>query len=151
MPFEFDNNFAVQAPLETVWQSLTDPYQVAPCVPGAEITEKIDDIHYKGRMRIKLGPVQMSYRGDFEMHSDDSDRSIVLKARGKDAKGLGSAATTITTRVNGGDDGATQVQIHSSVDIAGRVAQFGRGIITDIANRMIGQFANCLEQKLKSG
>jgi len=147
---EFENRFSVNAPLDTVWQFITDVPQVAPCLPGAEITREIDPEHYEGAMKIKVGPVQMTMRGEIQVHIDEAEHAIHLSARGRDVRGIGSASGTITAAVTPGD-GGTDVVITSKVDVTGRIAQFGRGIMQDVANRQTAQFAACLQEKLTSG
>jgi uncharacterized protein len=146
---EFTNTFDVQAPLQVVWDFMLDAYEVAPCVPGAQITDTVDEQHFKGMMKIKLGAVQMNYRGDLEMDPDEGSRVITLRAKGSEMRGSGGASGTVTTRVSEGADGMTHVEIHSKIDVTGRVAQFGRGIMQDVSNRLIKEFAKCLESKLQ--
>jgi len=146
---DFTNSFSVRAPLATVWEFLTDAERVTPCVPGAQLTETVDATHYKGTVKVKLGAVQMTYRGDMEMEPNEADHTIALRARGTEARGSGGASGTVTTRLTESQDGVTQVDIESHVDVTGRVAQFGRGIMQDVANRIIKEFAQCLEQKLQ--
>jgi hypothetical protein len=147
---DFNNSFTVNVPVERVWALLLDAEQVAPCVPGAALTESIDPLHHRGTVKVKLGAVQMTYRGELEMEPDEVNRTIVLRARGSEARGGGGASGTFTTQLT--DTGAgTQVDIHTRVDVTGRVAQFGRGIMQDVATRMIKDFASCLEQKVVAG
>ncbi|HEX6506704.1 MAG TPA: SRPBCC family protein [Chloroflexota bacterium] len=147
---DFDNHFAVDAPLESVWAFMLKAEEVAPCVPGAQLTETLDETHFQGTVKIKLGAVQMTYRGELEMEADEASHRIVLHAKGTEMRGSGGATGTFTTVLSPGNDGETLVDIHSAVDITGRVAQFGRSIMQDVGNRLIREFANCLEQKLKS-
>ncbi len=145
---EFTNSFTVQAPLTEVWTFMLDAQEVAPCVPGAQITETIDERHYKGTVKVKLGAVQMNYRGEMELDPDEAARRIILRAKGSELRGSGGASGTVTTFLVEGPDGGTEVNIHSQIDVTGRVAQFGRGIMQDVANRLIREFAQCLEQKI---
>lgn len=145
---EFDNSFTVRAPLSLVWHFMLDAQEVAPCVPGAQLTEMVDETHHKGTMKVKLGAVQMTYRGELEMQPDEANHTITLQAKGTETRGSGGASGTFTTRLSEPEDGVTHVQIHTKVDVTGRVAQFGRGIMQDVANRLIKDFASCLEQKL---
>jgi len=147
---EFTNNFAVQAPLADVWTFMLNAQEVAPCVPGAQITEMVDELHYKGTVKVKLGAVQMNYRGEMEMDPDEAARRIILRAKGAELRGSGGASGTVTTFLVEGPEGGTEVNIHSQIDVTGRVAQFGRGIMQDVANRLIREFAQCLEQKIVS-
>lgn len=146
---EFTNAFTVAAPIEAVWPIFLDAESVAPCVPGAQITEALDDTHFRGTVKVKLGAVQMSYRGDLEMKSDEAQRIIVLAAKGTETRGSGGASGTFTIRLTSTDTGGTHVELHSHLDVTGRVAQFGRGIMQDVANRMIKDFARCLEQSVE--
>jgi carbon monoxide dehydrogenase subunit G len=145
---EFSNAFSVDVPLDRVWALLLDAEQVAPCVPGAQLTESIDALHHRGLVKVKLGAVQMTYRGELEMQPDETSRTIVLKARGSESRGGGGASGTFTTTLTMADGGGTNVDIHTRVDVTGRVAQFGRGIMQDVANRMIKDFAACLQRKV---
>lgn len=147
---DFTNSFSVKAPFDQVWHILQDVHAVAPCVPGTSITEEIDPTHFRGTIKVKLGPIQMSFRGDLEMTPDDANHTIVIRARGSELRGVGGASGTITTRLTP-EDGATHVEIDSRIDVSGRIAQFGRGIIQDVAGRNIKAFAACLEQKLGEG
>ena len=148
---EFSNSFAVEVPVERVWAMMLDAQQVAPCVPGAELTESIDELHHRGVVKVKLGAMQMTYRGELEMQPDENSRVIVLKARGSEARGGGGASGTFTTTLSPTDSGGTQVDILTRVDVTGRVAQFGRGIMQDVANRMMRDFAACLQRKASEG
>jgi uncharacterized protein len=145
---EFTNSFSVKAPIDRVWVVMISAEEVAPCVPGAQITEAIDGTHYKGTVKVKLGAVQMTYRGELEMQPDEASHTIVLTAKGTETRGSGGASGVITNRLSEPEPGVTHVEIHSRVDVTGRVAQFGRGIMQDVANRLIREFAKCLESKL---
>lgn len=147
---EFTNRFSVHAPASLVWDFMLDAQEVAPCVPGAQITETVDETHFKGTVKVKLGAVQMQYRGDLTMEPDESARTITLRAKGTETRGSGGASGTFTTHISDAPDGGTDVEIVSRVDVTGRVAQFGRGIMQDVANRLIKEFAACLEQKIQT-
>jgi uncharacterized protein len=144
---DFNHQFTVDAPLDRVWTLLVDVQQVAPCVPGAEVTAKQDDTHYRGTIKVRLGPVQMSYQGDLELDADRDDGVIILRLKGSELRGVGGASGTMTSRLTEAD-GRTTVDIHSHIDVSGRVAQFGRGLMQQVAGRMINQFAACLQGKL---
>lgn len=147
---DFTNAFTVNVPLEHVWEFMLDAERVTPCVAGAAITEVIDPTHYKGTVKMKLGAVQMTYRGDLEMEPDEAARTITLRAKGTDVRGGGGATGTVTTRLTT-DGTLTTIQMDSHVDVTGRVAQFGRGIMQDVANRMVKDFARCIEAHLIAG
>jgi carbon monoxide dehydrogenase subunit G len=144
---DFTNSFTASAPLTTVWEFMLNAREVAPCVPGAQITEEVDATHYKGTIKVKLGAVQMSYRGELEMQPDEATHTIVLSGKGSEARGSGGAAGTMTVSLSP-DEKGTQVTVNSQVDVTGRVATFGRGIMQDVANRLTKQFASCLADKL---
>lgn len=146
---EFTNTFTVSAPMDRVWSVLTNAEEVAPCVPGAQITEMVDANHFKGTVKVKLGAVQMTYRGQMELTPDEAAHSLVLQGKGTEARGSGGASGKVTVRLTETGDGSTQVEMVSQVDVTGRVATFGRGIMQDVANRLIKEFAQCIEQKLQ--
>lgn len=148
---EFTNSFTANAPLDQVWMVLTNAQEVAPCVPGAEITELIDDHHFKGVVKVRLGAVSMSYRGEMEMQPDEPNHAIVLQGKGTESRGSGGATGKVTVRLESSGGDTTDVTIHSEVDVTGRVATFGRGIMQDVSNRLIKEFANCLQGKLEGG
>jgi carbon monoxide dehydrogenase subunit G len=146
---EFTNTFTVNAPVERVWSLLMQPEEVTSCVPGAAITEKVDDQHFKGTVKVKLGAVQVSYRGEMEMQPDASAHTIVLSGKGTETRGSGGASGSMTVSL--AEDGvATAVTVDSRVDVTGKVATFGRGIMQDVANRLTKQFATCLASKLEA-
>jgi uncharacterized protein len=146
---EFDNSFTVNAPLQRVWDFLLNVQEVAPCMPGAEITEVVSETEYKGNVKIKLGAVQMSYKGTATINQiDESTHTVVLVASGRESKGTGNASSSTTSHLVAGGPDRTVVTLHSQVDVSGRVAQFGRSIMQDVASRLIGEFARNLEARL---
>jgi uncharacterized protein len=145
---EFANSFVVASPPEVVFHSLQNVEEVAPCVPGAQITERAADGHFRGSVKVKLGAVQMTFRGDLRMASDESTRTIVLSGKGREIRGGSGASGTVTATVVGLPNDTTRVDLNSKVDVSGRLAQFGRSIIPDVAGRLIREFAACLEAKL---
>lgn len=118
-------------------------------MPGAQITEVIDESHFQGTVKVKLGAVQMSYRGTMEMQPDEASHTIVLQGKGTATGGGGGASGKVTVSLTQSGSG-TSVDILSQVDVTGRVAQFGRGIMQDVSNRLIKEFASCLQRKLSS-
>lgn len=145
---EFTNSFTVAAPVETVFATLQDVEAVAPCVPGAEITDRLDERRFKGSVKVKLGAVHMTFRGELEMMCDTDRREIVLSGRGQEVRGGSGASGAVTARLASNDDGGTVVDLLSRVDVSGRLAQFGRSIIPEVAGRLIREFAACLESTL---
>lgn len=143
-----ENTLDVPAPIDRVWDVMLDVERVAPCMPGAELTEVVDDRTWKGKVAIKLGPVALSFAGTVTMQErDEATHTVVLKADGRETKGKGSASATVTSRLE--EAGAvTHVAITSDVTISGALAQFGRGMIADVSQRMTDQFAACLAAQM---
>jgi carbon monoxide dehydrogenase subunit G len=144
-----EQEFRIEAPLERVWTALIDLEQVAPCLPGAAIEGSDGEGVYHGSFTIKLGPTTAAYRGEVRIEStDESTHTAVLKAKGSDKRGQGGASATIVNRLTE-DGGATVVHADTDFTITGRLARFGRGgMIQDVSNRLLRDFAACLQQKL---
>ena len=147
---EFDNAFEVPVPVDEAWSILMDIERIAPCVPGAELTEVVDENTYKGKISVKLGPVALTFNGQttFE-EKDEASHSAKLKAQGTDAKGRGGAHANVDFGMEPSDNG-TKVIIHTNLQLSGAVAQYGRGVgmISDLAQQIIGQFAANLEKNV---
>jgi uncharacterized protein len=145
---KLEHTFDVAAPVETVWELLLDLERVAPCLPGGEVTEKVDDRNYKANVKVKLGPMQMSYRGDIKIAEvDEAGRRAVMEAKANESRGQGTARATITTTLAAQQGGGTRGEVVTDLQLTGRVAQMGRGIVEDVSNRLMGQFADCLSQR----
>jgi len=143
-----DSEFTVKAPIEVVWAHLLDVESIAPCMPGAQLTEVVDDHTWKGKTNIKIGPVSLSFAGTVELHErDDSAHRVVLKAKGMEQRGKGAASASVVSSLRSVDDG-TKVVMETDLSISGAVAQYGRGMILDISQRMTREFAQCLESNL---
>jgi carbon monoxide dehydrogenase subunit G len=140
-----ENEFVVKAPIDHVWTYLLDVERVAPCMPGAELTEVVDDRTWKGRTNIRIGPVSLSFAGTVVMQErDDQAHRVVLRAEGREQKGKGAASATVVSTLEA-VDGGTKVTIDTDLTITGAVAQYGRGMIQDISHRLTREFAQCLE------
>lgn len=148
---KLEESFEVEAPLEEVWQALIDVQRVAPCLPGAEITEVGEDGTYRGNFQVKLGPTTAAYRGTLKLESlDAATHEVTMSANGRDKRGQGSAKATMVSTVTGGEGGGTRVHVDTDFTITGRLARFGRGgMIQDISKRLLGEFAACLQKELK--
>lgn len=148
---EFDNSFEVPLPVAEAWVVLMDIERIVPCVPGAELTEKVDDSNFKGSVSVRLGPVALTFAGraSFEDRDDEAFMARV-KAQGSDSKGRGGANADVTFSLVPAGDAATTVEIHTNLQLSGSVAQYGRGVgmITDVASQIIGKFADCLREQL---
>jgi carbon monoxide dehydrogenase subunit G len=148
---KLEQSFEVRAPLERVWETLIDIERVAPCLPGAEITEAGDEGTYRGTFSVRLGPTTAAYRGELNMEDvDESAHRVVMRASGQDKRGQGSAKATIVSTMR--EEGeVTTVDVETDFTITGRLARFGRGgMIQDISNRLLKDFADCLQQRIEA-
>jgi carbon monoxide dehydrogenase subunit G len=146
---QIENTIEIPATPEQVWDYLLDVERVAPCMPGAELTEVVDDQTWRGKVAVKVGPVSLSFAGTVVLKEKDvAHRTVVLKADGKETKGKGSASALMTSRLEDAADGSTRVVVATDLSISGALAQFGRGMIADVSQRMAGQFARCLAARM---
>jgi carbon monoxide dehydrogenase subunit G len=146
---EFDNSFEVPLPPPQAWAVLMDIQGIAPCMPGAELTEVIDAATYKGRIAVRLGPVALTFAGIVKFEDiDASNYTAKVKAQGSDAKGRGGAHAEASFRLEPIADGS-RVLVHTNLTLSGAVAQYGRGvgIIQSTAGALIQQFADCLKTR----
>jgi uncharacterized protein len=148
---KLEQSFEVRAPVERVWETLIDIERVAPCLPGAEISEAGDDGRYRGTFSVRLGPTTAAYRGELHMQEvDEGTRRVVMNASGQDKRGQGSAKATIVSTMREEGD-VTHVDVETDFTITGRLARFGRGgMIQDISNRLMKDFAECLQQRIEA-
>jgi uncharacterized protein len=149
---KLEQAFEVQAPIERVWEALIDLERVAPCLPGATITDRDEDGTYHGEFKVKLGPTTASYRGTVQVQeADEAARRATLKAKGTDKRGQGGANATIVNTLTSDGGGTTRVEAVTDFTITGRLARFGRGgMIEDISNRLMRDFASCLQSRIAS-
>jgi len=144
-----DNEFTVDAPISQAWALLTDIGRIAPCLPGAQLTGSEGGVH-QGMVRVKVGPITAEYKGTAEfIEKDDVAYLAVIDAKGRDTRGAGNAAALISVGMTEAD-GRTHVVIGTDLKISGKVAQFGRGVIVDVSEKLLGQFVECLEMMLAS-
>jgi carbon monoxide dehydrogenase subunit G len=148
---KLEHSFDVSAPLEQVWERLIDVEQVAPCLPGAEITEAGDDGTYRGTFSVRLGPTTAAYRGQLSMTEvDEASHRVVMSANGQDKRGQGSAKAEIVS-VLSEREGVTTVAVETDFTITGKLARFGRGgMIQDVSNRLLRDFSECLAKTVES-
>jgi uncharacterized protein len=145
---EITNEFEVAAPIEDVWRYLLDVDKVAPCMPGAQLTETIDDHNWKGRVNMKFGPVSLSFAGTVTMQDrDDAAHRVVLHASGMEQRGKGAANATVTSNLEPAGEG-TKVRMQADVTLTGAVAQLSRGLLPDVSAKLTQQFANCLRTNM---
>jgi uncharacterized protein len=142
-----EHQFTVDAPLDVVWQALLDPERVAPCMPGATLTE-VDGSTFTGSVKVRLGPISLLYKGSGEFLESDRDAGKVrIKASGKDSRGNGTASADVTVQLSE-EDGKTRGEVVTELSITGKPAQFGRGLIVEVGGKILDTFAGCLGEKL---
>jgi uncharacterized protein len=146
---EIANSFEVPAPEEKVWNYMLDIEKVVVCMPGASLTETIDDTHWKGKLTMKLGPVSLNFAGKVEMaERDDGAHRVVLKASGMEQRGKGAASATVTSTLEPADGGGTRVEVVQDIKVSGQAAQFSRGMMQDVSAKLTKQFADCLKTNM---
>ncbi|MDV2478027.1 carbon monoxide dehydrogenase [Rhodococcus zopfii] len=144
---QLEHQLSVPAPIDEVWSAVLDPEKVAPCMPGATLTG-VDGDTFTGTVKVKIGPVALTYKGTGEfVEKDEAARKVVLLAKAKDSRGNGTVDATITiTLTENGEN--TDGVVATDLAITGKPAQFGRGMISDVGGKIIEQFAACLSKKL---
>ena len=144
---KLENEFRVSVPIDRAWEVLTDIPLITPCLPGATLTDHDAD-EYKGKIKIKVGPVTADYSGSAVfVQRDEAARHVEISASGRDSRGSGNASATITADMTTDGDG-TKVSITTDLKISGKVAQFGKGMIAEVSTKLIDQFVDCIEQEL---
>jgi carbon monoxide dehydrogenase subunit G len=150
---EFDNSFEVPLPPAQAWPVLMDIRGIAPCMPGAELTEVVDPETYKGKISVRLGPVALTFAGMVKFEEiDNTNHKARVRAQGTDAKGRGSAQALATFRLEP-SGGGSKVLVHTDLTLSGAVAQYGRGVgmIQATASALMNQFANALKTQVAQG
>ena len=141
---QLKNTFTVALPLDEAWDVLLDLERIAPCMPGAELQE-IDGDEYRGVVKVKLGAITTQFKGAVTLASVDREAArIVMEAKGRDVRGQGTAAATITAQLRSVDTG-TEIYIDTDLSISGKLAQFGRGVMDGVSKRLLAQFVTALE------
>jgi carbon monoxide dehydrogenase subunit G len=144
-----ENSFEVAAPPEAAWRLLNDIPAVVPCMPGAELQETLGENAWKAKLHVKLGPIVLQFTVDVTREQMDEEAGrVVLAARAREAKGRGNADATIESTL-APKDGSTRVEIVTDLTLRGAVAQYGRGIVPDVAAQLTKQFADCMAAKLR--
>ena len=145
---ELTHQFTVPAPIDDAWAAFNDLERIAPCFPGASLTS-YDGEAFEGICKVKLGPISLQYSGTGRFVSrDEASHTAVIEAKGKDKRGNGTAAANVTATLVSAGDEATDVTVKTDLNITGKPAQFGRGVMQDVSDKLLGQFASCLETKL---
>ena len=146
-----EDSFTVRTPVDRMWAVLQDVEQIAPCMPGAELTEAIDERTWKGKVHVKFGPVQLAFSGTVVMEErDDVAHRAKLSAKGTEQRGKGAASAKVESWLEPAGDEGTTVHIRSDITISGAAAQLSRGLLPDVSKLLTKQFADCLEAKLSA-
>ena len=142
MAIELDNSFTVPVPPEQAWDVLLDVERIAPCMPGASVTS-VEGDEIAGQVKVKLGPLSLSYKGTAKFtEKDPATHTIAIEATGKETRGAGTASATVHASLKPDDaEGQTTVSIHTSLNVTGRPAQFGRSLLPEVSGKLIDQFA----------
>jgi uncharacterized protein len=150
MSMEFEHSFTVPVPPDKTWDVLLDVRRVAPCMPGASV-DSVEGDEIAGRMKVKVGPISQEYRGKAHfVERDEASHTVVLEASGKEARGSGTASATVRSSLHG-EDGKTVVNVKTTLNVTGRPAQMGRGILEDVGGRLVTRFADNLASMLSEG
>jgi uncharacterized protein len=146
MAIELDNSFTVPGPPDQAWDVLLDVERIAPCMPGASVTSVAGD-EVAGQVKVKLGPLSLTYKGTAKFtEKDQANHTIAIEASGKETRGAGTAAANVQAVLKPGDTpDSTLVSIHTSLNVTGRPAQFGRSLLPEVSGKLIAQFASNLE------
>src|ERR671931_2047955 len=148
---KIEQTVEVDAPLDRVWALVNDVPRVAPCMPGATLTKVVDERTYEGTVRVKLGPINLTYKGTVVLDEvDEAAHSAQMSANGRDVRGGGTAKARVDTRLEAISDRRTRMSVVTDLHLTGRVASFGRGAVQDVSARLFGEFAQCLRQTLEA-
>ena len=145
-----EEKFTVNAPADEVWAFLVDPERVAAALPGAQITEKVDEKTYKGGMGVNVGPLSAAYSGTVEFDLDEENRSAVVRARGQGKAGMGTADMKMTSSVVELGPDETEVTVEADLSVTGILAQLGRGMMQHVNKKMFRQFTEAMGKELAS-
>jgi carbon monoxide dehydrogenase subunit G len=151
MAIELDNSFTVPVPPEQAWDVLLDVERIAPCMPGASVTS-VEGDEIEGQVKVKLGPLSLTYKGTAKFtDKDQASHTISIEATGKETRGSGTASATVQAKLTPGDSaGQTLVSIHTSLNVTGKPAQFGRSLLPEVSGKLIQQFATNLEAMINA-
>ncbi|WP_406829658.1 SRPBCC domain-containing protein [Pedococcus sp. KACC 23699] len=145
---ELSHSFTVPASVDTTWDTFMDLQEVGSCFPGAQVTEVTDD-GFSGTVKVKLGPIALVYSGTGSfIERDDTAHRAVIEAKGKDKRGNGTAGATVTIQLSDAGDGQTKADVQTDLNVTGKPAQFGRGVMQDVSDKLLGQFVACIEGKV---
>jgi len=152
MAFKIAERFEVQAPVERVWKYLIDPASVVQCLPGAELLEQQDERTFMGQIKVKVGPLSMSYKGKGTFTEvNEATHTVRMTGEAREVGGSGSTKVTMVSVVTALEGGGSEVSVDAEVNLVGRIVQFGRGMIEEVSRQMFRQFAACVKSRLEEG
>ena len=150
MAFKIEERFEVQAPVERVWQYLIDPKRVVHCLPGAELLEQRDDGTFAGAIKVKVGPLSMSYKGQGKFTEiDEQTHQARMVGDAREVSGSGSTKVSMLSTVSPLPNGGSEVLVNADIDLVGKIVQFGRGMIQEVSRQMFRQFSTCVKAQLE--
>jgi len=150
MAFKIEERFEVQAPVERVWQYLIDPKRVVECLPGAELLEQKDDQTFLGAIKVKVGPLSMSYKGQAKFTEiNEQTHQVRMVGDAREVTGSGSTKVSMLSTVVPLASGGSEVSVNADVELVGKIVQFGRGMIEEVSRQMFKQFSSCVKQHLE--
>ena len=147
---ELEHEFTIPVPVDRAWPVLLDVEQVAPCMPGASL-DSVDGDEFSGRLKVKVGPITVTYKGDAKITEKDVDNhAVTMEASGKEARGTGTASATVNAQLYDEGDN-TRVTVKTNFNVTGKPAQFGRGVLADVGGKLVERFAGRLAEQLAGG
>ena len=150
MAFKIEERFEVQAPVERVWKYLIDPARVVQCLPGAELLESLDERTFLGAIKVKVGPLSMSYKGRAMFTEvNEATHQVRMEGEAREVGGSGSTKVTMLSTVASLPSGGSEVVVNADIDLVGKIVQFGRGMIEEVSRQMFRQFSSCVRQQLE--
>jgi carbon monoxide dehydrogenase subunit G len=150
MAFKIEERFEVQAPVERVWKYLIDPARVVECLPGAELVEMKDEHNFVGAIKVKVGPLSMSYKGNAKFTEvNEQTHQVRMVGDAREVGGSGSTKVSMLSTVAPSANGGSEVVVSAEVELVGRIVQFGRGMIEEVSRQMFRQFSTCVKGKLE--
>lgn len=150
MAFKIEERFEVKAPVERVWNYLIDPKRVVQCLPGAELLEQQDERTFLGAIKVKVGPLSMSYKGQAKFTDiNEETHQVRMVGDAREVGGSGSTKVSMLSTVSPLDSGGCEVIVNADIDLVGKIVQFGRGMIEEVSRQMFRQFSACVRQQLE--
>lgn len=150
MAFKIEERFEVKAPVERVWNYLIDPQRVVHCLPGAELLEQRDDGTFLGAIKVKVGPLSMSYKGQGKFTEINEElHQVRMVGDAREVSGSGSTKVSMLSKVSPLESGGCEILVNADIDLVGKIVQFGRGMIEEVSRQMFRQFSTCVRQQLE--